>query len=184
MKTEQTSTDTKLIEQYKSGDASVLPILVRRWHKIFCEKAYWVTKNKETAKDIAQDSWLTIMAKIHTLNDVASFRGWAFRIVYCKAIDAINAQNKANRQLHAMSPVEIDTESKVDNAAFIQKVILRAIQQLPADKQMIIRLFYTDSYSVKEISELLDVPLGTVKSRLFKAREKLKTILKDVNYEK
>ena len=85
MNKKQNPTDRFLILQYKEGNTSVLPTLVKRYHKIFCEKAYWITKDKETARDTAQESWIIIINKLHTLENVDRFKSWAFRIVYTKS---------------------------------------------------------------------------------------------------
>ena len=62
--------------------------------------------------------------------------------------------------------------------------LLKAIKKLPEQQQIVIRLFYVEDYTLKEISEILNISIGTAKSRLFHAREKLKLILKNRNYEK
>lgn len=73
MKSNQ-SIDEELVEAYKAGDKSALATLVKRWHKVFCDKAYWLVKDKDAAKDIAQDSWTVIIQKIDTLNDPKQFK--------------------------------------------------------------------------------------------------------------
>ncbi len=184
MNKRQKNTDRFLILQYREGNTSVLSVLVKRYHKLFCEKAYWVTKDKEIAKDIAQESWIIIIKKLHTLENVDSFKSWAFRIIYTRAIDAIKQRNKENKKLESSVIIEPDTQSSEDQKNLIQLELLKAIQELPKEKQDIIRLFYAEEYSIIEISVFLKIPIGTVKSRLFKAREKLKSILKKVNHEK
>ena len=184
MNKRQNPTDRFLIVQYKEGDTSVLPALVKRYHKIFCEKAYWVTKEKESAKDIAQECWITIINKLDTLENVDSFKSWALKIVYTKAIDAVKHRHKESKNLESISTIDSGTQSSEDEKYIIQKTLFKAIQKLPKGKQDILRLFYTEEYSVVEISDFLSIPSGTVKSRLFKAREKLKSILKKSNHEK
>ncbi len=184
MSTKQNPSDRILVEKYNSGDRSVLPILVRRWHKIFCEKAFWITRNKETAKDVAQDSWLTIIDKLNTLKNADSFKSWALRIVYTKAIDFVNKKKKESNRMKSINANIDDEDSKDGDRIHIKKALLKAIHQLPKEKQDVIRLFYVEEYSLGEISSFLGIPQGTVKSRLFKAREKLKSLLKKINYEK
>ncbi len=184
MNNNQNLSDGFLVDQYKSGVITVLPILVKRWHKKFCEKAYWVTKDKDLAKDIAQDCWVTIIAKIDSLESSNSFKSWAFRIVYTKAIDSLKLKNKSNKDLKTITREEYAEEYTEDNKSNIKKVLLKAIQDLPKEKQDVIMLFYVEEYSLKEISAFLKIPIGTVKSRLFQAREKLKSIVKNRNYEK
>ena len=178
MNNRQYPTDRSLILQYIEGNTSVLPLLVERYHKIFCKKAYWITKNKETAKDTAQESWITIINKLHTLENVDSFKSWAYKIVYTKSIDALKNRNKESEHLRSIGIPESETESTKDKKYQIQETLLQAIRTLPKEKQDIIRLFYAEQYSILEISAFLNIPIGTVKSRLFKAREKLKSILK------
>ncbi len=180
MNNRQNPSDRFLIQQYLEGDTSVLTTLVKRYHKIFCEKAYWVINDKERAKDIAQESWIIIISKLHTLQNQDSFKSWANRIIYTKAIDAIKRRNKESENTEACGKIEYSTLSISDNDKHIQKALLKAIQKLPKQKQDIIRLFYSEEYSINEISAFLQIPPGTVKSRLFKAREKLKSIVKKI----
>lgn len=185
MNKRQYVSDTILINQYKTGDKSVLPILIKRYHKIFCEKAFWVTNNKESSKDIAQECWLIIIDKLHTLENVKSFKNWAFRIVYTTSIDSIKFINSENKKLMQISTdVKDDVVDEGEYRISLLKALSKAINQLPKSKHDIIRLFYLEEYSIKEISTFLNIPLGTVKSRLFKSREKLKSIIKSMDYEK
>jgi RNA polymerase sigma-70 factor (ECF subfamily) len=174
----QNLTDRFLIAQYRAGNTSVLSTLVRRYHKLFCEKAFWVTKDKEIAKDIAQECWIIIINKLDTLKNADSFKSWALRIVYTKSIDRIKTRNKENENLKSVKITESNVLSIEDENNLIHIALLNAIHKLPKDKQDIIRLFYAEEYSIFEISKFLTIPVGTVKSRLFKAREKLKSLLK------
>lgn len=184
MKTRQNLTDSLLIRQYKMGNTDALPKLVKRYHKLFCEKAFWVTKDKDSAKDIAQESWITIIDKLDTLKDWDRFKGWALRIVYTKSIDYLKQQNRELRQKDSIPTEREDKTTKGEEQKSIHKVLIQAIHLLPKEKQDIIRLFYKEEYSIYEISTFLKIPIGTVKSRLFKAREKLKSIIKTQDYEK
>ena len=183
MNNKQRLRDSKLVLDYQSGNIVALQILVKHWHKTFCEKAYWLVKDADLAKDIAQDSWGTIIAKISHLKNPESFGSWAMRIVYTKSLDCI--KNKKNSIKH-LETYEYEQESiEIDKAdtSSIKEQLLFAIKQLPENQQVVIRLFYVQDYSLKEISDLLDIQVGTVKSRLFHAREKLKQILKHRNHE-
>ncbi len=169
-------TDELLIKQYLNGSEKALPILVKKWHKQFCNKAFWLVKDADLAKDIAQDSWKTIIDKLDQLKEPKYFASWALRIVYTKSFDKINANNKSKKYLenyYYSKQVEEEYDATDNN----QK-LLKAVYALPEQQQTVIRLFYVQDYSLKEISDLLDVSVGTVKSRLFHARERLKLTLK------
>lgn len=169
-----------LIVQVKSGDKVALAQLVKRWHKPFCNKAFWLVKNKSVAKDIAQESWQVIIQKINDLKDPSQFKSWAFRIVSNKSLDHL--RHKARERVK-LQDYNIETEEwPIDNENLKEKQkreLLEAIQRLTINQQVVIRLFYLESYSLKEISLQLDISVGTVKSRLFHAREQLKIIIKE-----
>ncbi|QRM91044.1 sigma-70 family RNA polymerase sigma factor [Lacinutrix sp. WUR7] len=151
---------------------------------MFCEKAFWLVKDADLSKDIAQDTWKTIIAKIEDLKDTSSFGSWALRIVYSKSLDVLRTKNSERfKQEEYVKNQEVIVEDNNENTTLKRKLLL-AIQDLPEQQQQVIKLFYVEEYSLKEISKTLNISIGTAKSRLFYARERLKTILKNRNYEK
>lgn len=177
MKTD-TSIDAKLVVEFQSGNARALAELVKRWHKRFCEKAYWMVKDADAAKDIAQDSWKTIMDKIQDLKEPSSFSAWAMRIVYTKALDAVRENNRNRRKHENLANEYISNGEVYEEHNQIKIKLLKAIRNLSDNHQIVLKLFYVENYSLKQISETLDISVGTAKSRLFHARENLKLILK------
>jgi RNA polymerase sigma factor (sigma-70 family) len=175
--------DGKLVLEYQSGNTEALASLVKRWHKLFCKKAFWLVKDPHVAKDIAQDSWKTIIAKIENLKDPNSFGSWALRIVCNKSFDWIREKNTKRDKLEVYRNHQELIDEEVDDKESIKINLLKAIQSLSINQQMVIRLFYVEEYSLKDISDTLKISVGTAKSRLFHAREKLKLILKNRNYE-
>ncbi|MDO5981316.1 RNA polymerase sigma factor [Flavivirga spongiicola] len=171
--------DALLVKQYLSGNANALTELVKRWHKSFCEKAYWLVKDADVAKDIAQDCWKTIIDKIDSLQDPESFGAWSLRIVYIKSVDRLNANKRIRESLEDYK-YEQETIIDIDDRdESLKKTLLKAIKQLPEHQQTVIQLFYIYDYSLKDISAALNISVGTAKSRLFHAREKLKEKLKE-----
>ena len=181
-KTELDETEL-LVIQYQSGDGLSLQKLVKQWHKAFCEKAFWFTKDADASKDIAQDSWKTIMNNIDTLKDPKSFKSWAFRIVFTKSMDWMRSRQKEINKLKSYHNTLEIIEEKPNDTEALKRDLLKTIKSLSNEQQMVIRLFYVEEYSLKEMSSLLETSVGTVKSRLFHAREKLKEQLKNKNYE-
>ncbi|RKE94748.1 RNA polymerase sigma factor [Ichthyenterobacterium magnum] len=172
------SIDANLVKQFQSGNANALNQLVKRWHKQFCEKAYWIVKDADQSKDIAQETWKTIITKIQDLKEPNKFSSWALQIVYSKSLDVIRASSKKRIKLEAFARERPEDIYEDNDNSQLKNELLKSIKKLPINQQQVIKLFYVADYSLKEISELLDVSIGTVKSRLFHAREKLKTILK------
>lgn len=177
--------DSKLVKDFQSGNKQALNLLVKRWHKPFCEKAYWLVKDADVAKDIAQESWTVIIDKISQLEKPERFGSWALRIVCNKSIDWLNKTSRTRAhlsQLEKQQEIVVETDDVKDNT-LIKLKLLEAIKKLPVHQQVVLRLFYTEDYSLKEIGKTLNISVGTAKSRLFHSREKLKQLLKHYNYE-
>jgi len=184
MRRNKSITDGELVVKYQSGDHKVLTLLVERWHQVFCKKAYWIVKNADMSKDIAQDTWKTIINSLDSLKNPNSFGSWALRIVYTKSLDCLKLKAHNTVRLNERifgKPSEKDEPKYDDN---LKVELLKAVRSLPHKQQAVITLFYVEDYSLKQIGDILNISIGTAKSRLFHAREKLKLILKNKNYEK
>ena len=177
MKTDQ-DIDEGLVKAYLAGDKKALAALVKRWHKQFCDKAYWMVKDKDVAKDIAQDSWTIIIKNIASLKHPKQFKFWAYRIVINKSTDWLRMQSKNRQNKIDYGTDDSVQEIKDSDYSQLKTNLFKAIQELPEGQKAVIKLFYIESYSIKQISEMLDISAGTTKSRLFHAREKLKQTLK------
>jgi len=139
-------------------------------------QAYWHCKNRLAAKDIAQETWSSVVKGIASIKDPARFSVWINRIVYHKSVDWIRKAQK-NRTLNEDDVKEsLYGHHDVNNEEISQMMI--HLNQLPIDQKMVLTLFYLQQHSVVEIAEILSIPMGTVKSRLFNARETLKKKLK------
>ncbi len=168
--------DGLLVLQVKAGDKKALNRLVERYHLKLCHHAMFYSHDMATSQDIVQDSWNVILRKINSLSDPNSFGSWAFKIVTRKALDYANRAAYERDKLKVFrtySPTAEEGKTKERNLNRLQE----AIGTLPRDQQIVLRLFYTAEFSLDEISGILEIASGTVKSRLYHAREKLKTIL-------
>lgn len=173
-------TDKELVLAYQAGNKDVLTLLVKKWHVQFCKLAFYYVKDADISKDIAQESWQVILSNLDKLENPSRFKSWSISIVNRKAIDFLRANKRVEKkhQQFYEEKTKVIINNEVDNKDDLKIKLLKAIQKLSIEQQLVIRLFYTESYSLKEISDLLKISVGTTKSRLFNAREKLKTILK------
>ena len=176
--------DYWLLEQYISGHSGALAVLVKRWHGKLCKQAYWYTKDYEASKDIAQECWESVIKKAHNLKDPKKFGSWILSIVKNKSIDWIRKQKWSitEIEIHRIDLKERANDEANSNAEATDRV-LKEVQKLPGNQLIVLKLFYLEEYSLKQISNILKISKGTVKSRLFYAREKLKSTLKHRNYE-
>lgn len=173
-----------LVLQSQSGDQEALRILIGRWNKRLVRHAMRYTNDVEGAKDAAQESWIAIIRNLHTVKDARGFGAWALRIAGRKAIDwtrkakrlRVNADHHANT-VHNTEPYDESPDERVE-------VLRRELRNLPDNHRHVLTMFYLEGYAIKEIAAALNVSVGTVKSRLFHAREHLKKQIKNSRHEK
>lgn len=174
--------DALLVLEYRSGNSKALELLVKKYHIKLCKHAYWYTLDMDSSQDIVQDSWKSVLSRLPTLKEPERFGSWVFTIVTRKALNYIKKQKRGKYELHQYGLL-IDTDihdTSTDNQVVLLK---KAMLTLPRNQQLVLRLFYTEGYTLNEIHGILDISVGTVKSRLFHAREKLKRILKQKQHE-
>lgn len=184
MKTSDQIIEEWLVINCQAGDRKAFELLVKRWNPKMLGRVYYTTKDATASQDIVQEAWITIIKKIKTLRDPGAFQGWSLRIATRMAIDWIrsNQVNRKREGIREAVQAEFAEKSQRPNEETLD-MLKRAIEQLPEEQQSVIRLFYQESLSMITISGLLDLPLGTVKSRLFRGREYLKNILENKLYQ-
>jgi len=153
----------------QSGSVKAMEMLVSRWQKRLWRYALNLTGDTEAAWDITQDSWLGILKGLRKLHDPARFRPWAYRIVTNKVNDWI----RRNRKLRKIGIDEIHEQQYTEKKEIGLKELL---EKLEMKKRVILNLYYFEQLGVPEIGVALKIPNGTVKSRLYSARNELKEL--------
>lgn len=176
MKNKDKEIDANLILRHISGDTSAFVTLVKRWHVRFCKLAHWYVKDTDVAKDVAQESWVVISKKLTDLNDPYKFKSWAISIVNRKSIDFLRARQREQiiKEEYKYLLIKQEKESNIND---IQNILSQEIKKLSTEHQQVLQLFYVQNYALKEIATVLDISVGTAKSRLFHAREQLKKVI-------
>lgn len=158
--------DELLVLRAQDSDTKALELLVKRWQHNFLKYAVRIVRDYSLGQDIVQDSWVAIIKNLKNLNNPAHFRPWAYRIIHHKAMDEFRKQKRENRKEE-----KNHLENKEDDR--IETILLQLNAMDPEDKN-ILTLFYLEEMLIAEIAFILDIPPGTVKSRLFHCRKKLK----------
>lgn len=172
-----------LVMKYQAGDKAALQVLIKQFHPRLEKQVYIQTRDSSSLDDIVQDCWYAIINGLKNVELRISFDVWALSIARRKGIDWIREQQRARRKLQNIL-VETEIEQQADELEILDQQLDNlnrmkvAINDLPQSQRMVLSMFYLENQSIKEISEILGISLGTVKSRLFTAREHLKEILK------
>ena len=171
-----------LVHKYLEGDQQALKVLIKRFHPRISNKIYYYTKNNDCVNDLAQECWLVIINGLRGVKFQVGFDAWALSIARNKAVDWVREQQRqrkkeaALKNEYATAFAVSDVEEMNNRYEQIQR-LKKALSLLPGTQRMVLSLFYLENYSLKEISHILDISEGTVKSRLFNAREHLKETL-------
>ena len=174
-------TTARIFEEYlvasaRAGDRRALERLARSWQKKLVAHAWRLTGSTEDARDAAQAGWIEIMRGLDRLQDERAFPAWAYRIVSRICARQIGVAVKRRRISEALV-MQPDPEPADADAPFEARRLRAAIQGLPPEQRTAIGLFHFENMSVAEVAVALDVPAGTVKTRLMHARRKLRAAL-------
>jgi RNA polymerase sigma-70 factor (ECF subfamily) len=157
---------------------------VRRYSDMLYRLAFAKTGNSHDAQDIMQESFLKLVRYENsgkTFNNEEHRKAWLIRVAVNLSINVNKAKSKQNIEFDEsyISGEGADEISRSDTAS----VVLPAVQSLPEKYRVIIHLFYYEDLSVAEICKATGLGENTVKSRLLRARSKLKEKLKEVDFD-
>ncbi|MGQ0610906.1 MAG: RNA polymerase sigma factor [Paracoccaceae bacterium] len=164
-----------------AGEGEGWAMLVRRRGPRLYAHARRLSDSHEAAQDIVQDGWIEILRGLPALRAPSAFLPWALRIVTRRAAAEVRGQigrRRLSQELAAEPGPDPDLPAGGDEAA-----LARAIASLPRDQAATLALFYLEDMRVAEVAVALDVPPGTVKTRLMHARQKLRAILEGEDHE-
>ena len=168
--------DEYLVVAAKGGDRKAFELLARRWERKLVAHAWRISGSVERARDAAQAGWLEIARSLPALQDERAFPAWAYRIV-TRCCGRLIREAVRQRETLAKLALEPAPEEH-DGAVILDADRLRAaLRTLPPDHRAAVALFYLEELSVAEVAVALDVPAGTVKTRLMLARRKLRAAL-------
>jgi len=139
--------------------------------------AQGVLRNAADAEEVAQDALLRAYRQFHRLRNPARFRSWLVRISFRLALDRWRSKNRREARETAWSQPAAGSASltteQIAAANEFQARLERALDELPEKFRLVLILSAIQGYTLEEVSSLLSVPVGTVKSRLFFARKQL-----------
>lgn len=181
----------KRIKQVLKGDQSAFSDIVSLYQHRLYQVCYRMLSNKQEAEDVTQEAFVRAYINLHTFDQKRKFSTWLFRIATNLCIDRIrkkkpdyylDADVPGTEGLNMYSQIAADEKLPVEQVEQmeLQDRIQYEIGQLSDKYRTIIVLKYIEDLSLQEISDILDMPLGTVKTRLHRGREALRKQLKNL----
>ncbi|HLU09038.1 MAG TPA: RNA polymerase sigma factor [Oceanobacillus sp.] len=171
-------TDAQLVEQLRENDFEALGLLFDRYYPQVYRTAMAITRDNAVAEDIAQDCFLKLHQYANRIDTSLPLAPWLYRVTVNLSYTWISRRKKRRISLEAlvdqlMSPSWHAPDHMAEQGE-TQQQVRQAISELHFNQRVVIVLHYLSGLSLEEIAEILDCPVGTVKSRLYYARENLR----------
>ena len=189
---EEREADRLLVERSKNGDHGAFRVLFDKYHKRAFSVAYGVLKSRQDALDVVQEGFVKVHRHLGSFEGSSSFYTWLYRIVMNLAIDSLR-RRKTSRPVEYDDAIARDSDATEGDAivarmldanprkAAIRRELIAkidaALDELPDYHREVILLREIDGLSYEEMAEILEVPKGTIMSRLFHARKKMQAAL-------
>ena len=185
----QDDSDQQLVERVQAGEKAAFDLLVRKYqHRVLKLVSRFVNDASE-AEDVAQEAFIKAYRALASFRGDSAFYTWLYRIAINTAKNALvsNRRRPVDFDLDLQDPEQYDRHARLKEGDTpegvllteeIRTVVERAMEQLPEDLRTAIVLRELEGLSYEEIAEAMDCPVGTVRSRIFRAREAIDRKLK------
>ena len=183
--------DQVLVKRAQGGDSGAFDELVRRYQERIYATVYHMTSNHEDANDLAQDAFVKAYRALGSFKGDSSFFTWLYRIAVNKTINFL--KQRKNRNHLSLNDLDFNAEHDPDLIALVSDKTPRrevglvelseklnaAMQKLSDDHRLVVTLHDVQGLPHEEISKIMNCNIGTVRSRLFYARQQLQAYLSD-----
>ncbi len=185
----ETQTDEALIARVQRGEKGAFDVLVLKYQHRIVKLVGRYVRNPADALDVAQEVFIKAYRALGNFRGESAFYTWLYRIAINTAKNHLAARGRRPKEVDLTGPdgeplaiddlqADDETPEKVMLVAEIKATILRTMAALPEDLRTAITLREIDGMSYEEIATAMDCPIGTVRSRIFRAREALDAQLK------
>jgi RNA polymerase sigma-70 factor (ECF subfamily) len=183
--------ESELVRRARRGDLAAYDDLVKRYQERIYATIYHMTSNHEDANDLAQDSFIKAFQALKSFKGGSTFYTWLYRIAVNKTINFL--KQRKNRVHMSLNDLDFNTENNPDLVALIsdktprrdaglnelQEKLNAALLKLSEPHRLVVVLHDVQGQSHDEIAEIMECNIGTVRSRLFYARQQLQSLLAD-----
>lgn len=163
-----------LVIAAQAGNEKAFAYLFRHYHKPLLRFAFGLSRDRQLAQDAVQEAWIRIAGTLRRLDDPRAFRSWIYRAVRWRVLDLLKKPREPVVPLDENSIAQISTSPPAESTEAVE--LSGFMAQLPAIDRQALRLFYLQEMTIAEIAVVLGIPPGTVKSRLNRARTRMREL--------
>jgi len=160
-----------LVLDAQQGCESAFTALYQQFNGQLLRFCFRFCGDEQLAKDAVQESWITLSRNLKRLEDPRKFRVWAFKTVRWRVVDLVR---RRGAQPEALSEDMEETAAPAQGELATSGQLKAHLDALPKMERVCLSLFYLEDMKITEIAAVMEVPVGTVKSRLNRARERLR----------
>lgn len=175
--------DELLVLHAQAGSAEAFEQLVQRWQERLWRFAWRLTEDEQAAWDVSQETWSAISRRIGRLEDAAAFPAWAYQIAGNKSRDWIRRRQRRRRIDETYVERRRQSDEHREEVQQHYDDLKEALAHLSRRDRTILSLRYEEGFNTGEIATILEIPPGTVKSRLYYARGRLRHFLEEEDHE-
>jgi len=180
-----TKPDEYFIEQTLNGNVNAFAFLVEKYKHMVYTLAIRIVKNREEAEEISQDVFVKAFKNLGKFKGESKFSTWIYKIAYYASLDILKKKKRFVNSENIDEFNEVDLGNIKDALEYLhekerKKIINDALLKLNEDERIILTLYYFEELPVKEISKVVNLSEDNIKTKLFRSRKKLATILKHV----
>lgn len=168
--------DLQLVERVKAGDVEAFSELARRHEHIVYNLSYRFMRDSSLAEDMAQESLLKAFRLLRGFRGDCSFSTWLYRVTTSVCLTELNRQKRRGETELLPGHVERYSE-KQPEATDLPELVRRCVTMLPDRYATIMTLFYLEEVTYEEIAEIMEIPMGTLKTWMHRARHQLRKIV-------
>ena len=175
--------DEILVERYRHGDREAFAALVVRYQRPVYNAAWWVLRNADDASDIAQIVFMKVAERLDEFDPHYRFFSWIYRIAVNESLNLLRRNGREeplDDEIDLPGPESDDPERQASEAERNGRV-RGAVMRMAVNDRTVLMLRHFSDLSYQEIAGVLDVDEKTVKSRLYEARQRLRSVLADLN---
>ena len=180
MKVSNKSIDLGLVKRVKAGDYQAFDLLVLKYQSRLISTAFKYVKDIQIAEDITQESLIKSFKSINSFREDSSFYTWVYRITVNTAKNFLISKKRKDELLQTdlseegsidIESVNTDSPDEIFDATELQIIITRTLNQLGEETKTALTLREFEGLSYEQIAEVVNCPVGTVRSRIFRGRE-------------
>ena len=175
-----TNTDTQLINDSLKGNQVALGQLIKKYQNQMYSVCLSILKRPDEAQEAAQDTFIKMHKSLNTFNSGSKFSSWLYKIAYRTSLDYLRKRKKTIdiEEVSFLLENNNDSQEDVMMQSELSQQLLKAIAHLNPDEAGIIRMFYLEEMTIKELAEITGNSISNVKVKLFRGRKKLGEIIK------